>query len=88
MGLTHSQVPWQDADAERRRLGARSAPIRLDALQAYFNDPHDISPVGEAGEPQVDEAAVAAFLEEARTYSGRPVVTDDLTRLRALAATR
>jgi len=88
VSLTHSQAPWQDADAERQRRGARSAPIAHEALRIYFSDPIDMDSDAEFSEPQVGEAAVAAFLEEARKVSGQSVAPDNYARLRALAAAR
>lgn len=88
VNLTYSQAPWTDADAERRDTGARSAPIAHDALRRYFSDPTDSDSDAEDSEPQVDEAGVAAFLDHARAYSGRPTTPDDYARLRALAAAR
>lgn len=88
VNLTHSQAPWQDADAERRRRGARSAPIANDALRSYFSDPIDTDSDAEYSEPQVDEAAVVAFLEAARKLSGQSTAPDNYARLRALAAAR
>ncbi len=33
---THHERPWRAADAERRRLGARSAPISIEVMREFF----------------------------------------------------
>lgn len=88
VNLTHSQTPWQEADAERQSRGDRSAPIAHETLRTYFSEPIDGDADAEYREPQVDDATVATFLNDARSHSGRSTTPDDYARLRALAAAR
>jgi uncharacterized phage-associated protein len=80
--LTHSEGPWIQADAARRSDGARTAPISLESLRAFFTREREPDP--EDGPPVPDEAEVTAWLKGARQRLNDPSSPDTMDRLLTL----
>ncbi|HEX8305004.1 MAG TPA: Panacea domain-containing protein [Jatrophihabitans sp.] len=85
--LTHSEAPWIDADAARRRLGQSSHRITLDALRAFFCLEADQSEPGmsdESSGPPIDPAELEIWFQSAS--DGPPAAVPVADSPEALAA--
>lgn len=82
--LTHSETPWQRADAQRRPR--ESVRIELDSIEEYFTGP-GADDTAEEG-IVLDSAEVTLWLSDARERLADPLQVDDLDAIRAKLAAR
>jgi uncharacterized phage-associated protein len=85
--LTHSETPWIDADATRRRRGQPSHRITLEALRAFFCLEAGQSEPGmsdESSVPPLDPAELATWFRSAS--DGPPATLPVADSPEALAA--